>query len=494
MAARKSFALVFVIVVVVFLSVPAIPLAATSGLDRDAMRPIECGDSVTAEILGVLFTAGNINAAEYADSCSRLREVDRSRPPVGAALDPTWDLEWNDGFKLSRSDGAFKLKFGGRIMLDSGFFGVSKRLKKDFDSLMIDSPNGSGVEFRRARIFFSGDVYDRVFFKAEYDFAQAEEVDNPDFKDVLLGLENLGPVGSLQVGHFKEPIFLQEATSSKYITFMERGLNSTFYAGRNVGLMATGDWAEKKLYWQLGIFRVANDQGFAFESWGNEEWDVVGRLSMTPLYSAEGAHVLHLGVGYMHRFMDSSAGSTRYRSRPEANLAQYFSDTGEFPAFGSDILNVEVAYVAGPFSLQSEFTNVWIAGVNSQRDLEFRSGYVFVSCFLTGEHRAYDLGKGRFGRVTPRANFDPANGHWGAVELAFRYSFLDLDNNGIEGGNAWDLTAGINWYLFPNLRWMLNYIHAEVRDRTAEPPSFVLGPGPIDGSAEIVESRIQIDF
>lgn len=473
--------------------------AEESANDRESgsNRAIECGDSVTAEILGVLLNTGNIDEAEYATFCARLRDGgDAAEPAAAVALstdgDPTWKFEWNNGFNLSRSDKAFKLKFGGRIQLDSGVFALSGGLKDDFRDAGIDPRDGSGTEFRRARIFFSGDVYDRVFFKAQYDFAQANDEDNPDFNDVFIGLKKLGPVGSVQVGHFKEPLFLQEATSTKHMTFMERGLNSAFFPGRNVGAMATGNLAEKKVFWQIGIFRDTNDQGFAFDQSGNEKWDIAGRLSGTPIYSDNGEHVLHLGAGYIHRFLDASGDNLRFRARPAAHLAQRFVDTQFFGAFETDILNIELAYVHGPFSVQTEFTNIWIEGAGRQRDLEFRGAYAFVSYFLTGERRVYDLGKGRFGRVKPKANFNPRRGDWGALEIAVRYSYLDLVDRNIDGGDLWDVTAGINWYLFPNLRWMLNYVHADVSDRVA----VTTGPlaTPIDGAADIVESRIQIDF
>jgi phosphate-selective porin OprO/OprP len=58
----------------------------------------------------------------------------------------------------------------------------------------------------------------------------------------------------------------------------------------------------------------------------------------------------------------------------------------------------------------------------------------------------------------------------------------------VKGGKVWDVTAGLNWYLFPNARVMLNYIHSQVDDRlTALDPD-------LDGSADIGQMRFQIDF
>lgn len=464
--------------------------------------PVDCGESVTAEILGVLLAAGNIDAAQYETWCAKVaaekqkadvQAAKLAMPAVSAAADsaetgPTWKAKWDNGFDVSRSDGAFKLKFGGRIMVDGVLGTLSNDLEDDFRDAGIDPGDGTGVEFRRARIFFSGDVYDRIFFKAEYDFAQPDDDDNPDFTDVYLGLKKLGPVGSVQMGHFKEPMFLQESTSSKDITFMERGLNTAFFPGRNVGLMATGNLAEHKVLWQAGIFRDTNDQGFAFDDWGDANWDVAARLAGAPIYADDGAKVLHLGAGYIHRFLDSdSAGNLRIRERPESHLLQRIVDTGAIEASNADILNIELAGVHGPLSVQAEYTNSWVDGSGGQEDLHFWGVYGFVSYFLTGEHRAYELGKGRFARLRPEKNFDPTRGQWGAWETAARISYLDLTNANIDGGKVWDLTAGLNWYLTPNLRAMLNYIHSGVSSRRTANQI-------INGSGNSAQMRFQVDF
>ena len=46
----------------------------------------------------------------------------------------------------------------------------------------------------------------------------------------------------------QEFFFLEEWNSSKYITFMERGLNNAFFPGRNMGTMAMGNVLGDRLY------------------------------------------------------------------------------------------------------------------------------------------------------------------------------------------------------------------------------------------------------
>ena len=70
----------------------------------------------------------------------------------------------------------------------------------------------------------------------------------------------------------------------------------------------------------------------------------------------------------------------------------------------------------------------------------------------------------------------------GAIELAARYSALDLADEAISGGRLQDTTMGVNWYLNPNMRIMLNYVHSEA-DVKGE-----------DGSADLVGLRFNIFF
>ena len=84
-----------------------------------------------------------------------------------------------------------------------------------------------------------------------------------------------------------------------------------------------------------------------------------------------------------------------------------------------------------------------------------------------------------FARTAPKHPFSIKNGTWGAWELAARYSYLTLADKGIAGGIVSDVTGGVNWYLYPNLRLMFNYVYSNRHGL---------------GDASIAESRVQIDF
>ncbi|MDZ7597282.1 MAG: porin [Desulfobacterales bacterium] len=117
-------------------------------------------------------------------------------------------------------------------------------------------------------------------------------------------------------------------------------------------------------------------------------------------------------------------------------------------------------------------------------DPEFDGFYLYGSYFLTGENRTYSASNGAFDRVKPKANFQLTEDGWGAWEIGLRFSTIDLSDGGINGGEADNYTAGLNWYLNPNVRWMANYVYSDIENREDVN----------DDSINIIQTRFQIDF
>ena len=85
----------------------------------------------------------------------------------------------------------------------------------------------------------------------------------------------------------------------------------------------------------------------------------------------------------------------------------------------------------------------------------------------------YNLGNFAFDAPTIDHPFDPANGTWGALELAGRYSTVDLNYHagkpgfatpadGVRGGKQTIIAAGLNWYPNSVIRFMFDYQHVKV--------------------------------
>jgi phosphate-selective porin OprO/OprP len=46
----------------------------------------------------------------------------------------------------------------------------------------------------------------------------------------------------------------------------------------------------------------------------------------------------------------------------------------------------------------------------------------------------------------------------GAWQIGARYNFLDLNDNTLDGGVLHNFTAGLNWFLNPNMKLQFNYM------------------------------------
>ncbi len=395
---------------------------------------------------------------------------------------PDLTTQWKDRLSFKSADGNFELQVGGRTQLDWAFF------DNDGDLVSVFGEEEDGFQFRRTRIDFTGKIYESFFYRMEFDFAGDKDLEGKaKFTDVYLGISDIPYIGNIQVGHFREPFGMERLTNSNYNTFMERGFNDVFNPKRNVGLMAFNSHLQSRLLWQAGIFKETDDFPSDNDSDDDQGYAVTGRVVGLPWYEDKGRKLLHLGLAYSHRNPDGAP--FRYKANPECALAFSYLDTDRYKGFrladavadDVDLVSTEFLWIYGPLSIQAEhaisYVDTDFAGTRS-----FQGGYVYASYFLTGENRTYNNKLGTLSRIKPNKNFSPKIGSWGAWELALRYSWIDLDSGIIRGGREEDWTLGLNWYLNPNIRIILNYILANIDHDL------------YDGNLGILQTRFQIDF
>ncbi len=374
-------------------------------------------------------------------------------------------LSTKGGLKVESADGDFEGQLGGRLMLDYAYY--------DDDNIKL----GSGAEIRRARLFAAGKLWKVWKFKFETDFAGNEV----DIKDAYIQYGGFKPL-SIKAGNFKEPFDIENLTSSRFITFMERALPvEAFTPDRNLGLQLHTHGN----IWQaaIGLFGQGIDSPGTDES---QSYGTAGRVSVAPINS-EG-RVLHVGGAFEWR-TGYEGDEVRFRARPESHVTNVrLVDTGNIDNVDDTLkFNGEVAGVLGPWSLQGEYVQTDVNRTDGSEDVDFSGWYVFGSWFLTGESRVYDVEDGAFDRVKPKSVL--GKGGYGAWELAARYSSIDLDDKNIIGGKEDNITVGVNWYPTSHTRLMFNYIYVD-----AETP-LVAGTGPkVDDSPNIFQVRAQVDF
>ena len=148
---------------------------------------------------------------------------------------------------------------------------------------------------------------------------------------------------------------------------------------------------------------------------------------------------------------------TQFRSRPEvATIDDFYVDTGTIPGAENVLrLGLEAHKQMGPFSWQTELISTTIRRADFD-NINLWGAYTYFSWFLTGESRNYDAGTGRFLTISPKNNLGKSGK--GAIEIAARFSYVDLTDEDIIGGRQSNISVGLNWYLNPKIRVMTNLI------------------------------------
>ena len=288
-------------------------------------------------------------------------------------------------------------------------------------------------------VFVATNTFDKGF--------DAREDDEFQFVDYRLDIPLPADL-TLTVGKFRETLSMERLMALAFLPMQERAAaNDAFLPARTHGLALSGtggDW----FTWAVGAF---NDWIDGDESFSDTTNSFTGRVTWVPAVSQDESNLLHLGLGLRH---SDAKQPLRYRSRPEFNNAPLYADTGVISAEDALTWNLEAYWRKGPYLLGYEYFGVEVNSAGSG-DPEFSGHSLTGSWAVTGEMRAY---RKRSGVFNPLPVSRPVNrGGWGALELAARYSRLDLTDGTVEGGELDILSLGVNWWLTPISQFSVDY-------------------------------------
>lgn len=381
--------------------------------------------------------------------------------------------ETKGGLKVKTEDGRFEFALGGRIHFDG--YVLSEDDGAEYGSVGL--PVQGGTAFRRTYLTLTGKAYGWKY-KFENDFAAGASPGS--YREMWIAT-TLGP-GELTLGQFKPYRGMEELTSSNEITMIERPWTSAtgMFAGRQF-LMGAGYKAVVGDVMNVGLHLM--QLGPANTT--TEGSSVGARIAYFPL--AEDGKALHVAASYSQDKEQTaiggnggSAGATPavpYAGRrgPVLTLGSAGAATGAEDSAQSTV-GLELAGAIGPVTLQGEYAvatleNSHLDAGGTPDDSEVTAYYLQASVFLTGERMPYKKDRAAFGKPKPISEY-------GAWELVARY---DVAENGDDDGTvsictvsgtagtfasgnkceATTITVGTNWYLNPNLRFMLNYYMGE---------------------------------
>lgn len=372
-------------------------------------------------------------------------------------------VKWEPAPSISSPDGKFEMNLRGRILVDSSWISD--------DNNTIDT---KATEFRAARLGIEGKAWKTVKYKFESDFAD----NSVDVKDAYIEWKT-GPGIKLTVGQFKTPNSLDEASSSRHISVMERAsFTDAFELARRIGVsvgMGGDDWTAK-----IGAFRGSN--GIDEENEGSE---YAGRFTYSPKFNDVQTHI---GGSFRVRKAGDQS-DFRYRQRPHQHLSPTRFVNTDRIADKDFFYGAELGAIAGPFWAVAEYSALKADTDDAVLDdPTFTGGYAEVGYFLTGETRGYKADKGAWDR--PKVNNPVNEGGMGAWAVTARYDTIDLTEPSYQGGDQDSIIVGVNWYLNRHTRLMLNYNHSSVKNAFNVAANGIDGKNKIDGFG----LRAQVDW
>jgi phosphate-selective porin OprO and OprP len=338
-------------------------------------------------------------------------------------------------------------KFGGGFLYEYAGYAQDADGKAQMDSLGTVLENAFAV--RDFRITLSGQFKTKrtISWKAGFMYDDASRAWFVRETGVMVGVPELW--GNIFVGRTKEGFSMNKVMVGYAGWTLERQMALDVIPILADGVKWLGFLPKQRIWWNVGIYTDWLSEGQSFSTY---KWQTAGRIGWLPVHSQTNNVVFHIGVNY--RYGQVKRGEIRVRSRPEADPAPHFIDTGKFPTDYSNQIGGEAYYRSGPLMIGSE---VYVHKFNSPEtgNPAFVGGDVMVSFFLTGESRPYNTATAIFGFVPiKRPVFKGGPGAW---ELIFRASTLDLDAGTLKGGKFWRITPMVNWYLSKDVRLELAY-------------------------------------
>jgi phosphate-selective porin OprO/OprP len=362
-------------------------------------------------------------------SSAHAQDAAPASPPARA---PGVDVHWDNGVDISSRDGENALQFGALVQLD-GRFDVN-----DPGSTLIDT-----FLLRRLRPILQGRFAKYFEFRVMPDFGQGTTVLYDAYFDT-----KVSSTFRVRAGKDKTPLGYEQLQSDYTVVFPERTLVTSLVPNRDVGIQARGVLAGGHLSYVGAVFNGVPD-GTNGDIDTNGGKDLDGRVAL----KLGGLDLAIAGTngrqtGALPSFK-SSAQQTffSYSSTATANGTRtHLSPAASFyyRAFGVFAEYVRSTQAVSKGTLTGDITNT--------------AWEVTTLVVATGE-RASDRG------VIPRRRFDPAQGTWGALQLAARYGSLTVDPKAFAAGLAaagssrTAKAAGVDaaWFTSRYVKYVLSY-------------------------------------
>jgi phosphate-selective porin OprO/OprP len=351
------------------------------------------------------------------------------------------------------------------LRLGGGAFTASPILRLDADAGSYfgqDAPGGyrSGVNLRRGRLGVRGTVLQDFSYNFTWDFGGATPNDYSNLFEAQVAYTGLDGA-TIRAGAFTPQHLPEYAASSLDLLFMERAsitsIASSLASGDTrlaVGIEGNGAIGSGGARWNASGYVTG---GVASTPNDDRQRGVAGRAVVLAL--AHPDLQLQLGVDFaaqLHPGTNPGPAAVRLRDYPELRVdSRRLLDSGSIPADHAMAVGPELAGRLGPLYFEALWQRVEIDATNGG-DRSFEGWYIQGAYPLIGPARERNQDDGTWERPATEGWINPSANNWGALELAARYSTVDL-RDGTRGSNQSIWTVGLNWYLSRQLRLAAQY-------------------------------------
>ena len=374
----------------------------------------------------------------------------------------------NNILVLRNSEKGYKFWMDNRVQFDAAhYFNLKNGMLVDGKPTMA-----GGVSMRRVRMAAKAEVTKDWYGEVDLNFSNGV-FELEDAYIMYTGLKGL----EFKAGNFKEDFSMDQTTTSRYSTFMERPMVvQTFAPSRHIGIGVNWiglSWlrASAGVSWQL----VDNaDTRFNVEEFNKVGKEIganfTGKIVWMPWGSQE-FYGLHIGYNGSYRHAkktdDDRDGATASgrgyqgnyfstRNATAINRLKFLST--EYYGVKYDYLQgVELAGYKDGLRVQGEFiTNHSVMDPdypNPTANMEtkfFWGYYAQVSYMLFGGKQRYDVTQSEFTQPTRGRK-------WGDLELMVRWDYIHLNSKDLYGGSGQNLAFGTVFHVNNNVKMMLNY-------------------------------------
>jgi phosphate-selective porin OprO/OprP len=367
--------------------------------------------------------------------------------------------------------GDFTIDVGGRIQLDFA------DAEGDISELDI-----SEAELRRLRLFVAGNLTKNVKYKIEINTNSSEKI---NFEDAYLQWTPTGSKWNIKAGQFKTPNSLDEQTSSRFISTLERaGFTDAFEFNRRLG--AAVNTSGDNYTFSAGVF---GDNLLNLDD--QQSWAAAARGTYNPIKTEE--TLVHVGASVRYRDQKDSADNIRYRQRPFVHIPGRIFSTGRL-AQSDKFYGAEAAVIHNRLWASGEYGITDANCATCLSDPSIKGGYVEAGAFINGK-KTYKGGK--FNR--PQVDKPLGEGGFGAVSFVVRYDKLYVTNTVVNSAGLDNFIVGADWWPKKNFRFSVNYFKsdAELGSSTSGlDPSFadLVTNGAVQETIDGFVFRGQFDF